>query len=576
MDPDEIRQSAADGTLLGKLFGEFAFRSDDAHATTTAGLVDAHNGGAIDLLQLLAGPIPEGTGHDFFLGQALYCELIPDLNASAEKLMVAVEGLVRAAEQDLAANEPNRAFREWCAKSPARIDEVLGLADAGSEVAARNSVFAISAGMQIDRDRYFPILLDRLRTCTGSALLSAIVAAGRADFGAQHLQQAQEIIASLLALRDDRGDRLVQGNLRHAAFHIASQVTAVSSDAASFLDDIDVTNAEDIHACADLLWRHGKDLDLAVIDRLLAALAHLDPANKNTVDVLDLGLQKLWARRQHDSVANLLKQLLLHHGRALKLTRSFDGLSARMIDGDRLAVEDLLVQWFLTSEFVLCNNISSVFRRPLEGFEFNIDFSRFKLEDKAWAFLARKACGFFFIYPVSAASFITSLVRSAPEPIRPALVDLLVDPVLINYPGRGRRYVEQAITIKSDPALPNLREALRRHDEYMEGLRSVGRVLELHPSERQRQADWRRRNELMSDAYKSAEKKSVFRQLVQRQVLLFGNRSINYVTGPNEEKHRSETELKSVSATTEFPTMEIVDPIGLQYEIMTFRSERLA
>jgi hypothetical protein len=107
-------------------------------------------------------------------------------------------------------------------------------------------------------------------------------------------------------------------------------------------------------------------------------------------------------------------------------------------------------------------------------------------------------------------------------------------------------------------------------------LRSVGEVREIHPSERQRQAEWRRQHDAMNAAYKAAEKRSILASIATRRVLLYGNRSIDYFSGPNKEVRRNEMQLKSISTSVELPRVEIVDPMGLQFQLMNYRSERLS
>jgi hypothetical protein len=78
----------------------------------------------------------------------------------------------------------------------------------------------------------------------------------------------------------------------------------------------------------------------------------------------------------------------------------------------------------------------------------------------------------------------------------------------------------------------------------------------------------------MNAAYKAAERRSILSMIATRRVLLYGNRSIDHFVGPNNEMRRTEMELKSISASFELPRVEIVDPMGLQFQLSTYRSER--
>ena len=165
-----------------------------------------------------------------------------------------------------------------------------------------------------------------------------------------------------------------------------------------------------------------------------------------------------------------------------------------------------------------------------------------------------------------------SVLRVCDDSVADAVRELLFDPLLLNYGGALWDYVG---TIDADdPAHPHIQTALHEHEQYLEGLKSIGDIKEMHPSEHERQIARLRFNDVMRLAFKKAEKESVLLNLVKRSVILYGNRSLTYVAGPEEERRPVEMELKSHGTTVEIPRMEIADPIGLDYMLLAFRAER--
>jgi hypothetical protein len=126
----------------------------------------------------------------------------------------------------------------------------------------------------------------------------------------------------------------------------------------------------------------------------------------------------------------------------------------------------------------------------------------------------------------------------------------------------------------SDPAFSRIRDVLRQTDQYINELKSVGSIKELHPSERQRRVQHIRSVDEMRKIHQSAMKQSVFANLVKRSVILYGRRSITYVAGPGGHRRAVERELKPHSVSFEMPRMQVIDPVGLDFVLRVFRVEK--
>ena len=72
-----------------------------------------------------------------------------------------------------------------------------------------------------------------------------------------------------------------------------------------------------------------------------------------------------------------------------------------------------------------------------------------------------------------------------------------------------------------------------------------------------------------------AEHKSVLLGLARRSVILYGKRSVTYVTDYDGSQRALAMELKSFEASFELPRREILDPVGLDYMLRVYRVEKL-
>jgi hypothetical protein len=383
------------------------------------------------------------------------------------------------------------------------------------------------------------------------------------------------VAAFQAALTPDPGDAdrsailtATAGRLKDAP---ATHVTALTDIAVTAIAPL---GDQTLHACARVLGFDLEALPAPLVDTLLNALLSLNPEHAATIQSLDFGLMKLVEEGDPIRPREFLERLLARDEEGLTLER-FGSLRHKLFEAERQVLEDWVVAWLRGSNLTLCDEMNKeLFGASTDKLVFAIDFTRFALAEVEFAYLARKAIAFFFLKPVIMASFLTSLLRYSPTGPAADIEELLFDPILINYTGVARTHVEAVAADASDPAAPAAQRALDRLNTYLDGLLSVGRVAELRPSERECQLEWQRQSDMLARAYDAAQKNSILVQLMHRSVLLYGNRLVSYVQDPDGVPRRVEANLGSFGASFEMPRMEIVDPVGLQFMLLTFRGER--
>jgi hypothetical protein len=177
--------------------------------------------------------------------------------------------------------------------------------------------------------------------------------------------------------------------------------------------------------------------------------------------------------------------------------------------------------------------------------------------------------------PVTAASVVISLMRLTPDDeVLNELGKLLLNPLLMNYPGSVRDYAAEQAGHESGKVKETIDKALASFEEYLEALRTVPRLPALHPTQAQRESYRRHMSDSMAESMKAAEKKSAFFGLFARSTLLYGRKSINYIYRGDGEPKRMEMPLTGHSVEMEFPRMDNLDPYGVDYMLRVFRTER--
>ena len=261
----------------------------------------------------------------------------------------------------------------------------------------------------------------------------------------------------------------------------------------------------------------------------------MSPEHKGTLDNIDYGLSQLLKKGEQEKAIRFLEELLLAHPGKLTL-KVFDS-AARDIRASGPLISKVLTRWFLRGEPTLCDGVHEICGTHHGGdLHIEIDPAELKPLDLVHVmFIARKAIGYFFMKPVTAASVVISLMRLAPsDEVLHELGELLLNPLLMNYTGSMREYVAKQAGRESGKVKETIDKALASIEKYLEDLRGVPSLPALHPSQAQRESYRRHMAETMAESMRAAEKKSVFFGLFTRSTLLYGQ-----IGGDVQEQVRS-------------------------------------
>lgn len=547
----------------------------EERSNVAAELVTLHNFGVIDVVDAFSALGTTGNGPDFFLTRHIFEEALPDLNAPVITVMKCVLDLCRRAGKDMMAGSIVNSFIEFCAKAPTRPREALDAmkSDPGLLDLLTGSIVA---GALVNLDEYLEEAVGLLESSDIAIRRRAAFSLGRIRWP-KDATPSESVYAALEAAAEQESDDEVLGAVAKAAFALLIQNKGQEERIAKLIDKA-LTHDGDlaVHAASEIVFFHTKELTPAITTVLTPHLLKVNPANKGTLDNIDYYLDHLVRGGDAAKAIEFVEALLLAHPDDLRL-QILDSLVAE-IRNDKALLGRVVTRWFLRGDEVLCEGIqkmiSAVFGRNV-----SIDVDSAELGPSSHSrllFVARKALGYLFFTPISAASVIVSLMRQTNDNATlEVLSDHLFDPLLTNYSGTAREYVAEAAKGATGKLKKYLKRSLRLLDEYMDGLRSVGEVPEFTPSIAQREAYHRLSSRQMSESMKAAQAKSPFLSVIHKSVLLYGRRSINYVYGPSGESHRQEIPLKSHSIQVEMPRAGQLDPFGIEYALRVFRAERL-
>lgn len=571
---DELLEASEAGGFLAKVYEQLlADRSErDDIALEIAAL---QNEGLVDAIGTFENLRSYSTGGpDYFMMRHIFEEALPHINAPVPPVMRCVTRLFRDAGQDMAAGTILDSFIEFCTKEESRSREALATIEAGPDEYAYMLTATLIAGSRIDYLRYVEEAIRLSNDPNIDIRRQAVFAIGRLDSP----EQASILTHALSALEHsceiETDDRIFAGILK-SAFALLQKYRVYEHRGIDLITcSLEKGSDATLHAASELFGFATENLQPTLLNVILTALLRVNPENKGTLDNIDHGVAHLLTKLEPSGI-EFLEKLLLAHPDKLSLA-VFDSV-IHTIAGNQALTGKLATRWFLKGERVLCDGLDQVTRK-MHGTNVTlaVDPSELAPKDSVHIiFIARKAVGYLLMSPLLAASFIVSLMReSADGQLLEELKTLLLDPILLNFPGIAESYLADEAKKGNGPIEAVLGNVIKMLDAYFEMLHDIGPIPELHPSQEQREAHMRHFSRQIAESFKEAEQKSVFLSIFSKSVLLYGRKSIYRVYGQGGQPKRMETPLNKHSTSIDYPRMDIIDPVNLDYMTRIYRAER--
>lgn len=527
--------------------------------------VRLHNAGTIDLLSLTNSPAFAALGtHSYFTVQHFYCQVIPKLEASARAVMTTCAALVEKAGADLAAGFPNLAFEEWCRKHAQQAASVIRSARQDDSLSKRFLPFAVVG------TRKTKTALELIRIYADDRRLAGIHALGRMKH--ETWKSAQTALTALRAILGDPLNDIARAAALRAAVEILKQWPTEREVELSPLTLAAATDAgpQTILALADTLWLENKALTSDAVRAAFTALIAVDPTHTLILRHIDLALSEIIGTIHEGLAFDFLAALLARSDIAEFLTRS-SSFGHRLLQ-DQPRLHRFLIQAFLAANLGLAKGLTAVLNVIEKPMPFTGDLKALALTPSQLLYLSRKAIGFLFAKPVVMTSLVLGALRISTGEVAVEIEELLFDPVLVNYGGAAHDYL--ATIAATDVAYPAVGRVLARENTYRSGLAAPGIVKELHPSEAQRNAQRQKMIEQSRVMHKMIQKESVLLSLVHRSVILYGRKSLTFVTDGENKRRAMEMEMRSTGTSFELARATITDPVNLERMLLVFRAEK--
>jgi len=572
---DILRESYNSSSLLKAIYDTAVINSENRNIVISE-LVRLHNENCIDIVnefKLLSNE--PSVGMDFFFMRQIFEEVLIGIEAPISEVMDCVISLYREAGNDFAAGSVIDAYISFCT------------IDSNRPIVALNEIFnnpkpflilltpTLIAGSKIDKDTYLSKTVELCNYDHQEFKGKAIFAISKINWTGNP-ELLESALSELEKSSENETEEKVVASIMKSSFSLYKQDNSMEKRVNNLVEKLIKNDKEkNYYAASELFCNEIEELPNSLVNILIDYFAQYKQSCSHSLRNLDYGISRLLKKGIHnDKALNLLQDLLLVSPRETTINEF--GITARVICDDRNLHSKVLTRWFLNGNPYLCKAIQSIssFHHGEEKL-IEIDPAELDITDSSSViFIARKSIGYLFQTPISATSALISLIRnSSNSKTKEMLKDLLFDPMLINYPGKVKEYLMKLSDIEVGEVKKVVDQALVKIEQYLEDLRTVGKLNALHPSKAQQEGYYRHFAQLMGKSLKEAERKSVFLHLVSKNVILYGRKWINYCYNSEGEACRSEAPLLEHTSEVEFARLEILDPFGINAMLRQFRYE---
>lgn len=392
---------------LHQLWGNSAADRDDF----IGNIVSLHNSGEIDIVSEFSRLRNDDKEPDFFLTRRIFEKALPTLHASVAGVARCVVHLVTQAGQDLAAGTTIEPFQLFLQAVTSRPSEALSTIENDPTDLSLALPATIASGFANDREFFTNETVRLTNSLRPELRRAAILSLG--SIGLLESEEVPEQVAATLetVVTENEDDGVLSAAFTAAATHYreyrrsASRLEAVMS--AALVKGGELT----LDAASRALAFRSERFGLAIVELLSGHLKDVPLENSGTIRNIDFGVSSFLESTGRDVVLHLMESVL-RRAPSKGQMKSFPHSTSQILAKPAL-LSKIVTRWLCTGEPALCKAAADLIQDASHG---NITLEADPTEivesdTEGLIFVAHKAIGYLFFWPVATASFVVSLMR---------------------------------------------------------------------------------------------------------------------------------------------------------------------
>ena len=501
----------------------------------------------------------------FFYIQRILCKVIPIVDTKASTLMDLVHYLVERSGHDYAANLPSSAFLKWCKSDVSRADQVIELARSGDVTACKHLSFALEAKEDVNE----------AISCLEGSLQEQI--AGAVALSQMQPDEAQSLVAlDKIIFLAKASDTRTAYQFTRAAYDISTKHQQMDRiKLHKLLCEIFIPGDEwIIYLMASLLNHHHMEMIESELDFCLKKIAKFDPSNKGTIKMIDQSMVSLLNNGKIHKVSSTVYKIIEDSDGKIGIS-ALKNFFRKLTHEHPSSLAKLTTDWLQRGGFYPCSVLSKLISKLPETKPI-IDVHEIPLpaSTQAQIFLCRRAIGYLFFHPMTAAAFSLAVIDRGQPDAKASACELLYDPLLLSYGGPLPNWL-RSVSMENENCRQSIDDVLKRAAEVWDDFKLALEVVELEPSKNKRDVVAFQEIEEAEYIQDEAHKRSIFASIIKNEYLLYGDE-----TAVLEVEDSGSIGYKPVPYTTneirsEIPKGIFLDPVGLEMMLDRFRGKQI-
>ncbi len=575
LDPNAIEKSLRTAYAAGNLLSTVATVQYAERGTFANELVRLHNSQEIDFLSACTSEeLDRMEASLFFKLQTLFCEYLPRIDCNAMDAATACNRMLKRTGKDLSAQLVVDALQRWFQQCKNRVKE-------GLDLLQRDTVFhrelvrpVVKAGACYDGEKFTTEALALSRHADSSVRLKALSLLGEIVPASDNTQIERVISRCSEVVDCNDSDREIASVIRSVSELTQRIDGAVSKDVERlFVSTCKKTTPIVRSELAFSLSRCPRNFSPTMIEAAFDALKCTDRTEHQTIEWIDTMLYGWELDIDRERVVSFLQDLLFRNELAVEMEQ-LEYFRHKLAENSSELLGWYVVYFLLTGDNRLCRAACRLLPSHVQDSPkgLDLDLSSFNLSSLSILFLARKIIGYCLSRPRCATALLLSCLRVVSDKDRPELERLVFDYFAMNYI-QSKQWFKELLE-ENDPAGQSVGRLSTQVEQYIDDFKELGSCPAFAPSDRDIQLQRNHNLDLWRNAWKRGQQASILANAVKRVTVLYGSRSISYVyDNTGDAPSRKEIPLISHRISAEFPGLNVLDPVGLECKLNSFREE---
>ncbi|AXF84846.1 hypothetical protein DTO96_100556 [Ephemeroptericola cinctiostellae] len=535
-------------------------------------IATVHNSKIIDVVEFFK-TFPNNN-NNFYLAKHIFEKVLPSIEHPVIKVMECVDALFKSADGDMTAGAVFQSFMKYCSQKQSYSEEALCVALNSIEdweyFVSPSIVAGASFDIQLWSDKAIQLILsDQVKVKS-----QAIIALGEITYD-NDITIIKKVILALTQAQQSLASDEINAKILFSTFRIFLNLDSPFNELTELIEAALKLNGDStIHQTSNIFAFNVERIPNALLPVFLESLKKLKGTNLGTLKNVDIGIYNLLKNKMENEAIALIETLLLLN-KTLTIEQ-FEMTRSQLFEVENSSVlYKIITKWLLSKKIQLLKAIEFLsFSNDVDE-PFQLDMTQVSLlSNEEKIFLTRKIVGWLMLRPITATSLLISLMNEASEQVIEEISSLYIYNIMfMNFPNSQKKFVESILEQQGQIVQNQLRIILQKLDSYEQDLNLSLKLLELQPTQSQKETYSRNHSMKMKSVYKKAQEKSIFRQLVRHQLILYSNKTISHIHYGNGEVKREVFPMHTFQASVEYPRLDVLEPHNLDYFIKTFRIE---